>query len=419
MLQKSLRQYRIINDKLSRIFKIDFHYLMRGGSLLSLTQITSAGFGFLLTIAFARFLPQEIYGVYRYILATYALLVITSLPGLDTSLIQTFAKGNHRAFIESIKTKFWYGFIGTGLSILYGIYHLYTGDAQLFWLFTMVGLILPFIECLSLYTGVLNAQKRYGFWAITEVANQFFSTLSLFLTIYFTNNIYLLILAYFVPYIIVRGISTLYALRNFIENNNYDPSYLSYGKAMTWYQIITRGIASLDQMVLFHYMGPAQVAIFSIANAIPTRFQSVLRITGTLAFPKYANYPEEEIAKSLPKKMLIFGFGILIVCISYTVIAPPFFAIFFPKYNESIQYSQLLIFFVVSGMTYPFGAFLNAHKKVTENYLFAILSFSVKVACLTILVPIYGIWGAAWGVVLSSWSTIGATYFLIWKIRNK
>lgn len=418
-MQQLLTRIRRLNDKLSKVLKIDLNYLMRGGTLLSLTQVTSAVFGFFLTFAFARYLDQDVYGIYRYILATYAILVITSLPGLDTAVLETLAKGNHKAYVHSIFIKFKYGFIGTIISIGYGIYHLFTGDIQLFYLFVLVGSFLPFIECLTLYTSVLNAQKRFGFWAFTEVANQLFSTLGLFATMYFTQNIFLLICAYFLPYILVRGVITLYIVNNFIENTNYDPSYLSYGKAMTWYQIITRGIASLDQMVLFHFMGPAQVAVFSIASAIPTRFQSVLKITGTLAFPKYAQASEHEIARSLPRKMLIFGAGILFVCISYAIIAPTFFQIFFPKYLESVSYSQLMMFFVLSGMTYPFGAFLNAHKKITENYLFAILSFSVKALCLVILVPIYGVWGAAWGVVLSSWSTIGATYFLIWKIRRK
>lgn len=413
-----LTHIRRLNDKLAKILKVDINYLMRGGTLLSSTQLTSAVFGFFLTFAFARYLPQDIFGTYKYILATYALLVITSLPGLDTAVLETLSKGNQGAFIHAIKTKFIYGFIGTFLSVLYGFYYLFTGNTQLFWLFCLVGIFLPFIECLSLYTSVLNAQKRFGFWTITEIANQAFSTLGLFVTIYFTDNIFIIICAYFLPYIFVRGVSTLYALKYFIENKNYDPAYLTYGKAMTWYQIITRGIASLDQMVLFHFMGPAQVAIFSIANSIPTRFQSVLRITGTLAFPKYANKSEQEIAHTLPRKMFLFGTGIFLSCVFYFLIAPEFFKLFFPKYLESVSYSKILIFFVLSGMTYPFGAYLNAHKKITENYLFAILSFSVKVLCLVILVPLYGVWGAVWGVVLSSWSTIGATYFLLWKMNK-
>lgn len=388
---------------------------MRGGTFLTFTQLTSALFGFVLTIAFAHYLPQDIYGVYRYILATYALLVIVSLPGLDTAVLETLSKGNQGAFKHALKTKFKYGFIGTLVSILYGLYHLYTGDQTLFWLFVLVGLFLPFIECLSLYTAVLNSQRRFGVWAFTEIVNQLVSTASLFICIYFTDNIFLLISAYFVPYIIVRLIVTLYALRKYITNTLYDASYLAYGKIMTWYQIITRGIASIDQMVLFHVMGPAQVAIFSIATAIPQRFQSVLKITGTLAFPKYATRDEQDIKTHLPKKMFMFGGAILLVGLAYAGIAPLFFKLLFPKYLESVPYSQLAIFFTLSGMTYPFGAYLTAHKKVKESYWLAILSFAVKILCLIILVPAYGVWGAIWGLVLSSWSTIFATLFLIYR----
>ena len=399
--------------------QIDLNYLMRGGTFLSLTQITSALFGFLLTIAFARYLPQDIYGTYRYVLAAYTLLIIASLPGLDTAVLETLSKGNQGAFTHAIKTKFIYGFIGTALSWVYGIYHLYTGDITLFWLFILIGVFLPCIECLSLYTALLNSQRRFGVWAITEIANQLFSTAALFISIYFTDNIFIIVTAYFIPYILVRLVATLYCFKKYISNTEYDPDYLSYGKVMTWYQIITRGIASVDQMVLFHVMGPAQVAIFSIATAIPQRFQSILKITGTLAFPKYANRSEEDIKKYLPKKMIAFGLIILTVCFAYASIAPYFFKIFFPKYLASVPYSQLAILFTLSGLTYPFGAYLSAHKKVKENYIFAIISFAVKVTCLIILVPLYGIWGAIWGIVLSSWSTIAATFYLIYKKPNK
>ncbi len=413
-----LSRIKSFNSQLTRILKVDINYLMRGGTFLTLTQLSSALIGFILTIYFAKYLPQDIYGTYRYILSAYALISIAALPGIDTAIIETVSKGNHGALRYSVITKFKWGLLGALASLGVSAYNFYTGDVTLGYVFVLLAIFLPFMESLSLYYNFLNAQKRYGFWALTEFANQILSLITLFTVIYFTDDILILISTYFLTYIFIRLIITIYVLRNFVENENIDHTFIDYGKTMSWYQIITRGISSIDQMVLFHFMGPAQVAVFSIANAIPTRMQSVFKISGTLAFPKYANQSEKQIISGLNKKMLLFGLGIFACSLVYAYIAPFFFEIFFPKYLESIPYTQLVVFFTLSGITYPFSSYLGAHKKVKENYFFAVLSFVVKIISLIVLVPIYGIWGAVWGVLLSSWSTIIATYILIYKSKK-
>lgn len=415
ILNGLLHKYEVFQNKLSYIFKIDMKYIMGGGSLLALTQVTSALFGFVTTIMFANYLPPESLGVYRYILATYALLALISLPGVDTALIETISKGNLAAFRHSIFIKLKWGLLGTIASWGYSIYSYYSGHADVAVIFVLVGIFLPFMEALSIYSSFLNGTKKYGYWTITEIANQVISTIAIFFTIYFTSNTLILIISYFVSYIFIRAIISWHILKKFIINDNYDPTYLNYGKAMTGFQFVTRGIASIDQMVLFHFMGPVQVAMFSIANAIPTRFQSVLRITGTLTYPKITGRPDNEIARSLIPKMIKFGFLILLSCIFYAVVSPIFFKLFFPKYLDSVSYSQALMFYALSGITYPFGSYLVTHRKVNYSYGIAIINFIVKAICLIIFVPMYGIWGAVISVLASSWTNIIIAFGILWR----
>lgn len=403
---------------LSKVIKIDLGYLMRGGTLLGTTQATSAIIGLLMTIAFARYLPQDVYGTYRYILATYTLIAIASLPGIDSALIETISKGNQGAFRYGMKIKFKWGLLASLISLGFAGYHFFTGETTLMYCFILVAVFLPCMESLSLYTNYLNAERRYGFWTATEIANQVLSLITLFTTIYFTDNIIVLVAVYFLTYIIIRLWTTLHILKHFIHNNNLDTSFIGYGKLLSWYQIITKAIANIDQLVLFHYIGPVQLAVFSIANAVPQRMQSVFKISGTLAFPKFATQNEKQINSRLASKMILFGMVILLCCVGYVIIAPHFFSILFPKYIESVSYSQVLVFLTLSGMTYPFGSFLVTHKKIRENYIFAISSFAVKAFCLVIFVPIYGIWGAIIGVLASSYTTIAMTFYYVRKFKN-
>lgn len=393
-------------ESLSRVFKIDFKYIFKGGSLLGLTQISSAVSAFVLTIAFANLLPQEDYGIYRYILSAYTLFAIIALPGIDTAMMETIAKGNHGAFIHGIKTKFRWGVFAGLATVIYAIYNFYIGEHQLGILFTITGIAIPFMESLSLYTGFLQSTKRFDLWAITEFINQVVSLAALIGSMYLTHNVVYLIAAYFIAYIVVRLFSTLYVFRNLIQNQQIDMTYLKYGRDMTWFQILSRGIATMDQVVLFHLLGPIQLAVFSIANSIPTRVQSVLRIVGTLALPKFAKQNEKDIVKSLPRKMFYFALAILFVCLVYVLLVPYVFGVLFPKYAESIPYTQVIIFYTLAGIGYPLGAFFTAHRKVKENYWLAVVGFLVKALCLVIFVPLYGIWGAVIGILANTTSTI-------------
>lgn len=411
---------RLVNnliDIATKMVKVDVKYILKGGSYLGLTQVTSAIISFLLTLAFANFLPQEVFGTYKYVLATYALLAIFSLPGLDTSIVETVSKGNHGAFMHSVKTKFKWGFIGTLASFLYAGYHFYVGDTELAWVFILVGFFMPFMEALSTYAGFLNGERKYAFWSLADFINQVVSASALLLAMYFSDSIYILLTAYFTSYIFIKTIFVIYINKKYVLNKSFDPTYLNYGKQMTWFQIVTRGVSSIDSLVLFHFLGPIQVAVFSIANAIPQRVQSVFKLSGILAFPKYANMDEKVLAKTLPKKMLLFGLLIFFVCLVYIAVIPYFFQLFFPKYLESVSYTQLLIFYNLSAITYPFASYLNAHRKVRENYTIAIISFFVKALTLIIFVPLFGIWGAVMSILASSWSSIIFAYYYIYKVK--
>ena len=403
---------------LERLLKIDVQYALSGGFFLGLTQVTSAIVALGLTIAFANLLPVETYGTYRYVLAVYALLAIAALPGLETSMMQSVARRFDSSFKRSIFLKLRWGLLGALASFLYAGYLYSQGSMVMGHVFLLVGVALPFMESFALSTAFLNTKKLYPVSATVDIIAQGISIASLVCVMLITKNIIALMLGYFAPYIVVRLIVTWHVARTHAAKSEDDPGLLKYGQSMTLFQVVSRLIASADQIVLYHLLGPAQVAIFSLATAIPNRVQSLLRITGTLAFPKVAVRTGQEMALSLPRKMLIFGCGILAICAAYIVAAPLIFTYIFPQYLPSLVYSQAAIFFTLSSITYPFGSFLMAHKKVQDTYIMAIGGFITKITCLVGLVPFFGIWGAVIGLLATATVTILLTVWMLIRERN-
>lgn len=404
-------------SRFERFLKTDLRYSLTGGFFLTVTQVTSAIVAFLMTIAFANLLPVETYGTYRYVLAVYGLLAIAALPGIDTAVLQSVSKGYDGAFKSGVAAKFRWGILGGLASAAYAGFLYYQGSMIMGHIFMLVAIALPFMESLSLYTGVLNAKKKYATWAVIEVLTQIVSVGSLIVAMVLTKHIIVLMAAYFVPYILCRGAATWYLLWRHVHTGERDDEMLVYGREMTVFQVISRVMASLDQIVLYHFLGPAQVAIFALATAVPNRIQSVFRITGTLAFPKFAERTGAEVALSLPRKMGYFALAILAICIVYILAAPLMFSVLFPKYLPSLAYSQGAVFYTLSAITYPFGSYLLAHKRVKDNYLMAISGFIVKVLCLVGLVPFFGIWGAIVGILATAAATIAICWYLLVRER--
>lgn len=399
--------------------RTDLHYVLSGGFFLSLTQVSSAIIGLVLTTAFANLLPVETYGTYRYILSLYALFTIAAMPGLDTAVMQSVARGYDRTYPEGLRVRLRWGFLGTLAAIVYAVYLFAQGSAVMGWLLIIAGVALPFMESGAMYSTYLNATKRYRTWAILDIIGQICSAIILIGTITLSKNIFLLLIAYFVPYILTRWGSTWFLLRRVPTDGNNDPDVRTYSKSLTLFQIVSRITASIDQIVLYHFLGATQVAIFALATAIPMRVQSIFRISGTLAFPKFAGKSEEEIVATLPRRMLLFALGIFVVCIAYVLAAPYLFKLLFPKYLPSLPFSQIAVFYTLSAITYPFAIFLNAHKKIRENYAIAISSFFAKVGCLLVFVPIFGIWGAVIGLLAGSMTTIFISVWYLYSIAQR
>ena len=107
------QQIKIRLDKASEFLKTDLLYTLKGGSFLTLGNLTSVAANFALAFFFARLLPKEVYGTYSYILAWISVLGIFALPGMDKAIIQSVSNGFESSFVLGLKKKIQYGFLGT------------------------------------------------------------------------------------------------------------------------------------------------------------------------------------------------------------------------------------------------------------------------------------------------------------------
>ena len=123
----------------------------------------------------------------------------------------------------------------------------------------------------------------------------------------------------------------------------------------------------------------------------------------TLAFPKMAekSLKEENIKKSIFDKFLKLFLISIPLAIFYILFSPFLFKIFFPAYQESISYSQVLALILIFSPFHFLATTFLAEAKKRELYILNFAPQILKIALFFILIPLFGIWGGVFSILIS------------------
>lgn len=396
--------------------KTDMLYLAKGGFWLTLGQFFATGSSLILSVAFANFLPQEVFGTYKYILSIAGLASIATLPGVWTAVVQAVSKGFEGSLKLAIKTRMSWGAVGSLLSTLVSIYYLHAGNTKLGISVLIIAIFLPFTEPFNTYDAYLYGKKDFKkstkYFAISQVV----SSLVMLATLFLSDNLYIILLAYFLPWTLLRLIYARITLNKLQPNAVEDSDIIPYGKHLTAMSILNTIALNIDKIIVFHFLGAIDLAIYSFAIAIPEQIKATLKSIQPLAIPKFSQSSLESIRASLYGKMTRFVILITGIVIIYIIVAPMIYGILFPKYLDAIRYSQLFAISLVTAATSLPIAVLTAHKKIRGLYVFNISNSIIQIILFLVLTPLYGLLGAILSRIVARFLSFFVLVFLMKKL---
>jgi len=400
--------------------KTDMIYLARGGFWSVTSQIILSISAFLLAIAFAHFASKEVYGEYKYILSLASILATFSLSGLGSSLIRSITLGYEGtlqyAFWKNIK---WSIFVFTA-SLCVAVYYFLNDNLSLALAMLVVGSLSPIISSTNLYNSLLIAKKDFRRSAIYfMIIGNLFPAACLLFVMSMTSSPLWLVATYFgsnalIGVFLYKRIVSIYKPNKLIDDKS-----LMYAKHVSLINILTGIANNIDQILVFHYIGAAQLAIYNFAIAIPNQTKGPLRSIGTLMFPKFVERPENEIRAGMKYKFIsLFFFG-LAMAIVYIIIAPYIYKFLFPKYLDSVLYSQIFSISLIAITFNPADIYLAAKKKVREQYINNVVTAVFQIIATSVGVIFYGLIGLIVARVISrvASSLISLTLYQ-YAIRN-
>src|SRR5690606_12267920 len=124
-------------------------------------QLASSTSGLILTLVLANMLSPEVFGEYRLLMSGLLILVVFTLPGMQTAIMESTPKGFKRNLVVAFKQMLKFGTLGALISLLIAIYYLTRGNTSLALGFTTIAISLPFFSSTSTYLFFLNSLKKF------------------------------------------------------------------------------------------------------------------------------------------------------------------------------------------------------------------------------------------------------------------
>ena len=280
----------------------DMVYVVKGGFWWIFGEIGIAGISFLTMFAFSRWVSREVFGAYQYIISMVAILAIFTLPGMENALVRAIAKGKEGMLWLSANATFKWSLIGVaGCLSISGWYFLHQ-NFVLGSSFLIASFLFPIPRISNLAFNFWQGRKRFDIHAKYLITVNIFEAVVFIPVLFLTNNLILILISYFASRSLFRAILFKITLSK-LKNQEGDEETLPFGKHLTLMQAIELFSQQIDKVIIWQFLGPISVAIYSFAQLPIQRIRGLIPIS-PLALPKISEKNFKEIKEGVFKKFL-------------------------------------------------------------------------------------------------------------------
>jgi len=388
-------QLKTILRKSERVFHTDMLYLATGGFWLTAGRAVSAASGFLIALSIANLIPVETFGIYKYILAWLGIFSITTLLGLNTAVVRAVGQGTEGIVKVALRAKMRWGSIGTLAAFCISAYYYLQGNETLAMGMLLVGLFVPFYDTFAIYHAYLTGKRMFAYQTRNAIVTNVAVTIALISVLFLSDNVLVILGTYLSTWTSLRAFFYFVTVRQVIPNDQTDEQTIGYGKHLSVMKGISTAASSVGGILIFQFLGAPSLAVYAIAIAPIEQMRSLVRLAESLLLPKVSS---ASWAIGSPLKFLrrVSPFFIVLICLSivYAMVAPAFFATFFPKYIAATMLSQLYVTSLVfSGAVVLFQSILKAKGRIKELYINTLIANVLHITIVPVAIVLAGLPG--------------------------
>jgi O-antigen/teichoic acid export membrane protein len=352
------------------------------------------------------------------VLSLAGLLASFSLTGMGVAVTQAVARGKDGTLAAAARVQFAWSLLVTGAAWAAVAWYLWNGNRELGLSMLVVGAATPVIESASLYGAYLSGKKAFRTDATYGAVKGLVPAAALLATMALTEKVLPLVVAYFAAHAAVNAALYWRTLRAFRPSGEADLSNIGFGKHVSLTNVFSIAASHLDKILIFQYLGAAPLAVYGIAFSVPGQMKILMKIATNLMMPKMSAAPLAAIRSAIHGKALRMLLAFAAVVAAYVALAPAIFRIFFPNYLEAVGVSQVIALGYLCAPAVLYSQTFFAHKRNKEIYANKIGAALMRVALLALLLPPYGVWGAAAAYVLGNVFSLFLTLALFRRLKD-
>lgn len=379
---------------LSKFTGVDIVYFAKNGSFMIGERIFLIAKGFAISLLLANFVEKEVFGQYNFILSFLGILTALSLQGMPTAITQSMARSKEGTFYKGAKQMFRWGILGSLITLLTSIYFFFSQNDL--WLIMIILIpVPPFYGMMAVWKSYYFGKENFFLSIKKSILLEFISFTALAAAILIQPKLFLLIFANIFLALIIHWKYVLEIIKK-TKNKLSDISNLSYGKKLSFLYAIVIVSGYIDMIIVGEFVGFVELAGYAIAVLIPEQIKTGMRMLTTMTLPRFSkmkNNPEtrKKIIKNVSYLFVLTTLAIFV----YFLFSPLIFKWFFPKYTDFVNLSRFIALGFIFTPFLVFDSFFKAQKNEKAIKITTLISSLTSIALIFLLVPFFGIWGAA------------------------
>jgi O-antigen/teichoic acid export membrane protein len=171
-----------------------------------------------------------------------------------------------------------------------------------------------------------------------------------------------------------------------------DPAAPRFARHLTIMSVLGLLASQADNLLVFHFLGAATLAIYSITSLLPEKIGGMFKFIATVALPRFTSRTFAEIQASLSKRLIALTILILGIAGLYALIAPTLFRFIYPAYAPNVGYSMLYSLTMLNIVGIFAASALSAHRKIRELYILNVAVPIIQILLQAVAVVVGGLW---------------------------
>lgn len=403
-------------DWSAELKRFNLKYFAVNAPYLLATQGLSTFAALAQSYVFTNFSTQEIYGQYSFILSLIGIITLFSLPGINTAIIQSVAKGKDGTFWAGTKLRLKYAFLGSIALLATALIFYLTKQPKIVPAILITTIFFPFTNPLDTYQPFLNGKQKYGWLALLTCLRLAVPILVVICAVLFLNNLKAIVTASLGSASVLNLLFLLFTKSRFCNSNEVDEAGLTYGKHLSALSILANIEAYLDKIIIGMFFSYADVAIFSIGKMFNRQVKAIWGILYQLELPKLSAKSDRDAYNITLASLKYIALFFIVLCLLIIFLSPVIIPLLFTKqYKGSVLYAQLFMLLPILGVAgSQFETYLRSQMKSKQLYLLRLMFSLANLGLLPLFVWKLGILGILWSKMLA---TIGYSLYA-WRLSK-